>query len=232
MPQNSGNVDAETLAMLQALVEEVQSKKRRDIDVTITLTTDREPDTTFERARDAYAIARETYQEVYTAIGVVRQRFPNATMAEQADTIYALRETLKLLHDLHKEVNKVYDLAQRTLCDAWSRRPPTDESDVIRATHCSAWPSEEVKVGVPTPEKSPEAYAALWEWLRLPEDLKDRGKELWADGGELRTKVVEVNYLGLNDLIKKLGITGYAVPNFLETWFEATVTVRKCKDLL
>lgn len=189
----------------------------------------------FDRMREVYAIATAAHAEIYEALKVLEQNKANMPQGMLCDCVFALREAKKKLDDSVSSIEHTSNGVQDMVLLRYVADPMSLESgNVIYGKFCRGKPEYKARAKVPSFSKEPERYKLMMDWLGVPEDLRDRGKELYAEG-EFYTKVVDIYYPGLQDMIQKYNIAGYAMPDWLppnERFNEPCVTVYKLHDLL
>lgn len=227
---------AEQKALLQQLQDLVEAAKppKRQIKVDILIDTNNQlADSVFERLREAYAVMRAAFDEVVHATKVAEQRYRECVQGELADCLYAMRETSEVCEGLRKFIDKVAHEIKKTVCE---RQVAAPEGAMIRGEFCSARTSYKQLSKIPSFDNDPEGYNLICDWLGIPEDLRDRGKILFAaPDGEFETEVVKINFNGYQDMLEQYRAAGYVLPECVkirDMGQTANVVCTKKEDLL
>lgn len=189
----------------------------------------------FDRLREVYAISTAAHAEIYQAIKVLEQNRDKMPQGVLCDCVLAIRESVKKLKDTVSTLEHASEKIQDTVLIRYVADPESLEGNgQIYGNFCRGKPEYKARGKIPTFSKEPDRYNKMMDWLGVPEDLRDRGKELYEEG-EFRTKVVDIDYLGLQDMLQKYAMNGIEIPDWLppqEKFVEPCVTVWKLRDLI
>lgn len=230
-------LEADLARQLAKLVKETAPKPREiGVEIVVSSDDDSAAGDCVEAMRESYAIVKQAFQDCFNTLQVVRSKYETeCTQADLADISFIAREIMILLKDLTTEHNKTKDAIAKIMCAASGGfSVQTGHPPGVVGRFCNAYCRDKMRVRVPKFEHEPEVYQAMMRYFGIPEDLWDRGKELWAEG-EFRTKVFEADYLGLQDWIDRITAMGHAVPDCFPPEYrftEATVTCKKTRDIL
>lgn len=186
-----------------------------------------------DRLREAYAIAKAAHDEIYLAVKAVEQHAGTLPDGESIDCAMAARETAALAESIEKECKRLQKVLEKLTCLRMSMDPLADGKPK-RGRYASGSPRQAMRTKIPEFKSDPEAYNALMDWLGVPEDLRDHGKELWQEG-EFETEVLKINWNGFQDYLNKIATMGYELPpgcSQATTWTDYGLTLRKLNDLL
>lgn len=227
----------EQKALLKQLEELAKATKppKRKIKVDILVDTDNTPaPNAFERMREAYAVMKACFEDCMHALKVAEQNYEALPLPAMGDLLCVIRQTRDFGEGLRKEYDALIDTIERVICERHFSN--ASQETPIKGEYCSFTPKYRPRFSMPTFDKEPEIYAELMDWLQVPEDLRNRGRELYAgEDGEFRTEVVKIDYLGFRDMIEKYQRMGYAMPPCVEACKvndEPVVILRKTEDLL
>ena len=81
-----------------------------------------------------------------------------ADLPELADQVLAMKECQKLADDQAKDLQKVVELTERTLCLLWAQGT---SGEPIRTEHTTVTPRVKMAVQLPKQRTDPEGYAAI-----------------------------------------------------------------------
>jgi hypothetical protein len=234
----------ETIEALKKLVAESKPRKRQ-IKVDILIDTNNEvAESVRERMREAYAVMKAAYEECYQAAKVAGQKHLEISPNEAVDVLFCMKQTIEFATDLIKQFNRIAQAIKNSVVEQHEMQP---DQGIILGTLAKGACSRKERVQIPSFSNDPVTYNLIYDWLGIAEDLRDRGKELYAmppeghvltdedDKSEFRTKVVEIDYKGFNDLITKYRNAGYVLPDFIQKCLiapEAYVTLYKTEDIL
>ena len=191
------------------------SDEYRQLSADINIVSNSPPADPFDRMREVYAIATAVHTEIYEALKVLAQNKTNMSLGMLCDCVLALREANKKLTDTVASINVASEGIQDAICLRYVADPKYLESgEQVYGNFCRGKPEYKARAKVPSFSKEPERYNAMMDWLGVPVDLRDRGKELYAEG-EFHTKVVDVYYPGLQDMLQKYALNGIGTPDWL-----------------
>lgn len=231
----------EALNQLNALLAETKPPKR-SIKVDIIVEAEPAPDC-FERMREAYAILKAAYTgiggsgEIHQCLRVAEQNYKSLTQAKLVDLIYAARHVRDLAEDMRKKFSAFVADLEKTCCER-DAADSMSRGGSIQGEFASGSPAYKKRISIPDFEDDPERYNRFCDWLGVPEDLRDKGKILYAgELGEVETEIVKLSYKGIQDMINCYLAAGHVLPDFVmseqnKTWDEATVRITKKDDLL
>lgn len=195
-------------------------------------------DTQFEVMREHYAVFVRAHEDLYKSLVQTREKVDAAKLSapEMCDITFAIREIKAIADDIDKEINVLLKRLALAVCIQWVMDAASDPDvdDKIEGQFCTGFPDVKDTCVPPTFAKDPKRYNELCDFLQIPEMLRDRGKELFQEG-EFRTKIVDIDWNGFQDYIRRLQLNGYPMPPGIdqETVFkEQKLTVRKKRDLL
>jgi len=193
----------DTAKMLKDILRDAVKDTTRPIAVDILVGVQEPAEDCIEQLREVYAIARECHKQCYEQLQSVRKKFKvDCNQQQLIDVIYLLREISNTFEDLRKEFSRAKSDSEYTICERHSADATQPDSYFGKFATGNCYQRE--TFDLPTFSKDPEGYNYLCDWLGIPEDLRDKGKELWAaPHGEMRTKIVEPDYNGFNDMIEK-----------------------------
>lgn len=189
---------------------------KREIQVEIVCVSPQGPaETVVEQLRDVYAVAKQVFTETLSTLKAIRAKHvTECTQAQYADVLFLLREITTQFEELRKEYSKELSTATVIVADRWARE--ADPPHSYMGVYASAYPGFKARVYLPKQDQNPELYKQICDWLGIPHHLQDRGKELYAgEAGELRTKVVEIDYNGFQDLLRRLQLNNMQPPKFI-----------------
>lgn len=105
-------------------------------------------------------------------------------LEELSDAAYVLREAYKHADESRKELKRLDERVAMLFCVLWANDPNSPET--VRTKWCTCTPDPKQRVLVPTPNKDPERYRAVLEWLGVPEEQIASGvlRVGWEEFGE------------------------------------------------
>ena len=206
--------------------------KKRRITVEISIDIDEPATDCTELLREAYAVTRAAFDQIYQTLQTCRKQYLTCTQGELIDCILAAQSISKFMDDLRKEYDRFIDEIEKVVCERWAVDPTGGAS--VHGKFARGEPKYKTRHAEPNFNTDPDQYHAIMDWLGIPKDLQNRGPELFQEG-EFTTKVVDIHWRGWQDLLEKMKIAGHTLPPEvarLNTWEEATVRVVKTEDLL
>lgn len=219
-----------------------QPLPKRDVAAEVTIIADGPAETCVEQMREAYAIMKTTFGEVYQMIKAVESKQTTLSINDLVDIQFCCREASKLADDIRKQFNAMQELQAKLTCAIWTIQATSgnladEDKKTIKGQFCSGTPDMKVRVRLPTFDNEPERYKRLMDWLDIKQDLQDKG-EIGEGEEKFNTEIVRVHYPGFQCYIDAMIKQGYALPDFIDPtnpqdcWTEAVVRLHKTQDLL
>lgn len=206
-------------------------KDKREIDVEILVNASGPAETVIERLREVYAVIKATHEECLHGFAVAEQKYNVLTLPELADILFALKSIGEFAAEVKKRCAALFDSVEKVVCERHASSADNDGTKGIHGVYARVYTRYDEQMKVPRYSKEPERYTAFMRWLGVPEDLIDRGKELYHEG-EVSTCVVDLNYNGVQSMITMWKANGYELPSEfagIEGTYQIPAT-RICKD--
>jgi hypothetical protein len=163
-----------------------------------------------------YRQIRECYGRLLLEMEQVRNSIDEtADLNEQADRVYALRESEKVMADLAKEVRKLFDLQQKLACITQM----TGTQDEAITEYCRGKADEKQILDVPYKrDKDPEAFDKIMEHIGVPSSV-------------YMAELVRFHWPNMQDFLNAQLAEGRSIPVKMEDTFIYKFPVRKKKGL-
>jgi hypothetical protein len=163
--------------------------------------------------KSVYAHVRKVHASLCMVIPDVERDLVQNNLQGVADTVYAMKEALKFVDHIKKEIGRVQKLAEKLCCLGWVTK---GDGQPVRTDYCIGSPNvEEVPK---TPKEGTEEYSQLIKYYGVPEGTPFRPH--WP---ALLKRVSA-------DLANGLPIPPGCDPN--ATWSVYSVTTRKKQPVL
>lgn len=164
--------------------------------------------------QDLYKTARDTHMAVYDTVkrdiepAIKRER----STQEVADMVYALRETLKHLEDMTKEVRRLEETAVKVVCAMWMRDAGLDEDapENVKTPYCTLTPELKTHAKVPSRKTDPDAHTALMEHLGVPRAMYEND-------------AMRIHWPGFVEYITQLNRDGLPLPPGIDPATQVTI---------
>lgn len=174
-----------------------------------------------ERLKQKIDEANFLHTAIYTELHTFREKIPEMSMEDAADTGYVLRKVAELFDDLRKELNKTEKIFAAIAGKHWlarygnHRKPPP-----IRSELCSATPRFEQVAFLPSVKRNEEDYLKLANWLGIEKDKID---------------ITVIHWKNLMNLLTERAKKGLPLPPGIDpskTHLEFNMTYRGKKDII
>lgn len=177
-------------------------------------------------AVEIFKVARETHADLYQLVCELRRELCPANggkpIGDLVDTSYALREALRYLDDIGKELRQLKELAEKMTCLLWVQ---SIEGGSVYTEHCTALPKVAMIASIPKRSTAPALHARMMTSLNVPINL-------WID--QDIEEIVRVHWPGFVSHITRLAQAGKPLPDGIDiekTYPRYSVTVRRKKEV-
>jgi len=140
------------------------------------------------------------------------------TLAEQVDTVYALKKTEELLDDIRKELSKVRKKIELRACLAFFQ----EAIDNLKTTFCNAKVTMKQFANFPHKRRNdPKKFDLLMDYLGVPVEVRN-------------IEAVRLNWEGFAEYFSRKQAAGEPLPEGItvdDTYTEYTLATRKLKDV-
>jgi hypothetical protein len=143
--------------------------------------------------------AGNAHDQLYAQLSKTREEMKPLSPEELTDIGFICKKMYEQIDDLRKEVQNLQDLAEKLAC----LKAISEEKVKIQGQLATGTPDVSMSANLPHPQKNPEAYLALCDYLGFPEVA-------------VQNDLFRIHWPGFKEFFTKLMGEGKPVPPGIE----------------